>query len=194
MKREITEVIREKSHSANINSLKSSGIKATILEKLTFEFLESIAAELTGILREKFIYTGNIESGDGFFLIVFTSSSQSDKVTMKISFNDDGSKGFEFDGLNDKLEKIAKQEPTVQEVPIPQPKPTQKSVPQIKIDPNKMIQSLTKQVQKEDQAKKEEQVKNQANALIKAISSMEEEEEVKKKVELLDNLIDKENE
>jgi hypothetical protein len=196
METDLTLIIRQKAHEASVKSLIKNRINENLIDKLTYEFLESIATELSGILRETFIYTGKIIVGEGYISVSYTSSSKSDEVIMKISFNHKEDEPFEFEGLNDKLEKLVddKEKQPKKEV---KPKPVKQKIkkiekPKIKLNPEQMLKSLNDQVEKEEKEKKKTESDKVTKLMFKAIEKLEIKDEVNKKVELLNKIINKE--
>jgi hypothetical protein len=120
---------------------------------------------------------------------------------MKLSYNHQGNEAFEFENLNQKLEKVVTEEEPIPEKPkvvVPVEKtPTVDTIikKNFKIDPEKMLKSLSTQVEKEEQEKAKKKSKERSESVLKALKALEVKEEIEKKTKIIDKLLkDEENE
>jgi hypothetical protein len=193
---DLKNIISKKAHESSLKTLKN--VPPAIHEKLTFEFIESIARVLSTITRDEFRYTGKIIQDTETLRLTFTSSSQKDSIDLLITFKNEG---YEFVNLNQKLEKIidkpAETPQIVQPVQIPQKVvPKKKKIVKKqainKDETNNLLNLALTNFKQEEEQKKKEEVDKLTNALMGALTKLEVWEDVKQKEQIIEELLKKE--
>jgi hypothetical protein len=192
------QIITKKTHSSSINKL-GKIIPKEILEYVDYDLLLRVSTSLSDVTKNSFLYTGIIKEGKDCLHVEYKSADKIDTVSMiihyDISLNENG---FDFEGLNEQMEK-AINEPD--EVVVPEivkekvktkKKPKKKKVVE-KIDPKALDKVLDSFVEKETKISKAKVKAAFDNAMDNIVEKEKTKQKTKQVIDLLEKITDDES-